>query len=167
MQRPATALLACLAFGLLAACDATPTPATTPAVPVAASPATVPSAAPRTGSTPACADADFDAFLARFEASADAQRAAIADPLTVSRVDLDAQPEPATVTRQVARAAVDVPVLANAATRQSEGSTLRTTTTDATRRDVVIALPDTGAQTRYVFQAQPCWTLTAMHDEST
>lgn len=176
-----------LLAALLAACDATPAPAPSaaansstavatpappagPTVPDDALPAAVTAAGhPDSGSAaPAqCPDADFDAFLKRFEASADAQRAASTDPLTMSRIDPDAQPEPAPVTRQVAKAEVKFPVLAAAATRTSEGAALRVQDTLAkTQRVVVVSRPDSGAQMRFVFDATPCWTLTAVHDES-
>lgn len=162
-----------LFVALLAACDREPTapaPASTTQAPAPAAPATA------TGSTPAdtgasaaqaCPDADFDAFLKRFESSADVQRAATADPLVMSRIDRDAEPEPAPVTRQVAKGDVEFPVLADSATRQAEGSALLVRDMLAkTERVVVVARPGTDAQVRLVFNAMPCWTLTAVHDES-
>lgn len=187
MRQVPFALGAALLAALLAACDATPAPsasaaadsitaAATPAppagptVPDDALPAAVTAAGdPDVGSASPgqCQDADFDAFLKRFEASADAQHAASADPLTMSRIDPDAQPEPAPVTREVAKAEVKFPVLAAAATRKSEGAVLRVQESLAkTHRVVEVSGPDSGAQMRFVFDAIPCWTLTAVHDES-
>lgn len=167
----------CLALALLTACDRRPAiaptdaPATQAPAPAAATPVPVADASvvPPASATPAqaCPDADFDAFLKRFESGIDAQRVATADPLTMSSIDTNAQPEPAPVTRQVPRAQVQFPVMADAAARQAEGSALRVQDTLAkTQRVVVVSRPDSGAQVRFVFDALPCWTLTAVHDDS-
>ena len=156
----------CIA-GALAACDG----ASTAALPASESPvapvvAAAPAATPQVSAVPACADADFNAFLKRFEASADAQRAATADPLAISALDPDAQPEPAPVTRQVPLADVAFPVMANAATREAEGSETRIESRGENARDVFVALPDSGAQVHYEFEMQACWTLVSVNDQS-
>lgn len=171
MRRHGSAALLWLTLALLGACDRTPAVAPAPAAetttPATAAPADGPaSAAASTPPAPACHDADFDAFLKRFEASIDAQRAATADPLAMSSIDPDAQPEPAPVTRQVPRAQVPFPVMAGAAGRRAEGSELRIEEVAKTERVVHVGLPDSGAQVRLVFDAIPCWTLTAVHDDS-
>lgn len=167
MRRHGPTALLCLALALLTACDRTPSvppPAASTDAPVRAA-APAPRAPADTAQ--ACPDADFESFLKRFESSPDAQRAATADPLAMTSIDTDAQPEPARVTRQVPRAEVEFPVMANAATRQAEGTTLRVEDTLAQReRIVVVSRPDSGAQVRLVFNTLPCWTLTAVHDDS-
>lgn len=153
---------------LLAACEGASAPPATPAR--SADPAPVAAATPpavSTARTPAaCPDTDFDAFLERFESSADAQRAASADPLTMSRIDPDAQPEPAPVATRVPRDQVPFPVLADAATRQAEGSQLRIESRGDNARDVIVALPDSGAQVHLEFEMRDCWTLVAVDDQS-
>lgn len=81
-------------------------------------------------------------------------------------VDPDAQPEPAIVTRQVPRSEVEFPVMADAATRQAEGSQLRVDARGDAEREVLVGLPDSGAQVRFAFKAMPCWTLVGVNDES-
>lgn len=161
MTRCTSAVLLCLA-SLLAACDASvaPTAADTP-------PGAAPPASPAVSVAPSrCPDADFDAFLERFAASADAQRAATADPLTMTRLDPDAQPEPAPVVTRVPRARVEFPVLADAATREAEGSQLRVESPAADAREVIVGLPDSDAQVRFGFELRDCWTLVRVDDES-
>lgn len=186
MRQVPFALGAALLAALLAACDATPAPsasaaadsinaAATPAppagptVPDDALPAAVTAAGdPDVGSASPgqCQDADFDAFLKRFEASADAQRAATSDPLTMSRIDPDAQPEPAPVSRTVPLVDVEFPVLIGAAARKAEGAVLSVESVAMRQRVVHVGQPDTDAQMRLVFDAIPCWTLTAVHDDA-
>lgn len=156
-----------LLLGLLtAACDGASAPrviSTQASAAVAAVPAT---AAPKAAAQAACPDADFDAFLERFESSADVQRAATVDPLPMTRIDPDAQPEPATVTARVPRDQVTFPLLADVATRQAEGTQLRIESRGDNARDVIVALPDSGAQVRLGFEMRDCWTLVAVDDQS-
>lgn len=158
---------------MLAACDGASAPPASPAqapAPVVATPAPVPAAsapvAPTAGAPATCPDTDFDAFLKRFESSADAQRAASVDPLPMTRIDPDAQPEPAPVTTRVPRDQVPFPVLADAATRQAEGSQLRIESRGDNARDVIVALPDSGAQVHLEFEMHDCWTLVSVDDQS-
>lgn len=153
---------------LLAACDGADAPPVAPPSPADPAPiaaATAP-AAPKATAQATCPDTDFDAFLAHFESSADAQRAASADPLAMTRIDPDAQPEPAPATTHVPRDQVPFPVLADAATRQTEGSRLRIESRGDNVRDVIVALPDSGAQVHLKFEMRDCWTLVAVDDQS-
>lgn len=159
----AAARPALLAFALtLAACK----PAAAPAAPEASTPAAPQSSAAASAQTAACPDADFTAFLKRFEASADAQRGATADPLTMESVDAEAMPEPRRVTRQVALADVTFPVMPERAMRQAEGLQETLTEPSPTERVVKHAVPDSGVQVRYDFQASPCWKLVRVSDDT-
>jgi hypothetical protein len=151
----------------LAACTPAPAPsdsqaaAGTPA-PARTAPPTVAGPAPAT----TCPDADFAAFLKRFERSADVQRASTADPLTMESIDGDAQPEPAPVTRQVPLAEVPFPVMTDAYQRQTEGLIETIEEPGADRREVTHAVPDTDAQVRFAFRADPCWKLTRISSDT-
>lgn len=164
---PRTASLALLL--VLAACKPT-TPDTqagpgAPA-PVAPTPAAQPAAEPPAQPAPACPDVDFAAFLQRFEGSVDVQRASTADPLTMESIDPEAEPEPATVSRDVPLAEVEFPVVVDAAQRQAEGSQQTVTELGADAREVKIAIPDTDAQIRFEFRADPCWKLVKVSNDS-
>jgi hypothetical protein len=166
MKHRAGAALLGLIFAL-AGCGRASTPMPAPARPAPASATALATApAPQATAPEACPDTDFDAFLKRFETSADAQRAASADPLTMTRIDPDAQPEPAAVTRHVPRAQVRFPVLPDAATRRAQGLELRVSPGGGNARDVVVGLPDSGAQVRLAFELRDCWTLVRVDDES-
>lgn len=161
------------AASLLALALAACRPGAAPAPHDAAVPAPAPDAAAGPASAPApepvadaCPDADFDAFLARFSASADAQRAATADPLAMVSIDGNAQPEPAPVTREVPLAEVRFPVLVDAAQQRAEGLAQSVTVLAPDRRELRLALPDSGVQTRLEFQAAPCWTLVKVSDDT-
>jgi hypothetical protein len=168
MKRFALVLPFCLA-GLLAACGPSGSEPAAPAsaqVEATSAPVAVERAQAEPSAPPACQEVDFEAFLARFESSADVQRASTADPLRMTRIDADAQPEPAPSTTNVPVAEVAFPVMPDAATRAAEGSTLRVESRGAAAREVHIGLPDTGAQVRYEFSATPCWTLVHVDDQS-
>ena len=154
----ALALAACKPSAPVSTDAAAPAP---PTDAVAAAPAATPAAA-----TAQCPDADFDAFLARFSESADAQRAATADPLTMVSIDPNAQPEPAPVTRQTPLAEVTFPVMGSAAQRKAEGLEQSVTELAPDRREVRVNVPDSGVQSRFEFQAAPCWKLVKVSDDT-
>lgn len=159
----AAARPALLAFLLtLAACK----PAAAPAAPEGA--ASPQPQAPAAASTPtaACPDTDFAAFLQRFASSADTQRAATANPLTMESVDAEAMPEPRRVTKQVPLAEVTFPVMPAPAQREAEGLQETITEASATDRMVKHAVPDSGVQVRYEFHAAPCWQLVRVSDDT-
>lgn len=150
----------------LAAC----TPAHAPADAQAAAGTPAPAkTAPPTAVEPApattCPDADFAAFLKRFERSADVQRAATADPLTMESIDADTTPEPRRVTRQVPLADVEFPILFDSTRRETEGLQETVTQLGPAEQEVTHGIPDSDAQVRFSFQAQPCWTLVRVSND--
>jgi hypothetical protein len=124
----------------------TPTPAATPAA-------------------PACPDADFDSFLKRFSADIAVQERATADPLTMIRLDPDAQPEPKPVSREVPLAQVELPVIPNLDAARSGGREV-VVSENADGRQVRVRTEDTGDQQVYHFTQRPCWTLVKVDDQS-
>ncbi len=141
------------------------TQAAAPADPQAAAPAP-PAATPSEPATPAsCPDADFAAFLKRFEGSAQAQRTATADPLTMESINSDATPEPRRVTRQIPLADVEFPILFDSTRREAEGLQETVTELGPAEREVTHGIPDSDAQVRFNFQAQPCWTLVRVSND--
>lgn len=113
-----------------------------------------------------CPEEDFTAFLERFVGSPQVQRASSTDPLIMELVDADAQPEPATVSRDVPLLEVEFPVMASMAEQQAQGLQRLTNAPDAESREVTIRVPDSGVQMRYRFEARPCWTLVRVSDDT-
>ncbi|MCP3044491.1 hypothetical protein [Xanthomonas euvesicatoria] len=130
--------------------------------PAASTPATA-SATPAQPTT--CPTADFSAFLKGFSADIAAQEKATADPLTMIRIDPDAQPEPAPVTREVALADIKWPVIPNLDVARSAGREV-VVSENAGGRQVLVRTPDSGDQQVYHFAQRPCWTLVKVDDQS-
>lgn len=129
-----------------------------------ASPAPAPAAVPAPA-TPACPDADFDSFLKRFSADIAVQEKATADPLTMIRLDPDAQPEPKPVTSAVPLHDVEWPVVPNLEAARNGGREV-TVSEEADGRRVLVRTADTGDQQVYHFAQRPCWTLVKVDDQS-
>ncbi|KUF32154.1 hypothetical protein AO826_05975 [Xanthomonas phaseoli pv. manihotis] len=81
------------------------------------------------------------------------------------RIDPDAQPEPAPITRQVALADVQWPVIPNLDVARSTGREV-VVSEDADGRQVLVRTPDSGDQQVYHFAQRPCWTLVKVDDQS-
>ena len=164
MQALGTPLLLAGLIGL-SACKPAANPATDqpPADQPAQATATTPAA--QTPET-TCPDADFAAFLKRFEGSVAVQRTSTADPLTMESIDGDAEPEPAQVTKQVPLAEVEFPVLFGPDKRAAEGLQETVTELGPSQREVRHAVPDSGVQVRFTFSADPCWRLVKVSDDT-
>lgn len=161
-----SAAIALAALLALSACTNTataPAPAESVARPAPSTPPTKANPAPDARE---CPDADFALFLQRFENSVDVQRASTADPLTMERIDADAEPEPARVSRQVPLAQAPFPVMRTAMQRTAEGLQETIEEHGPNEREVKHAMPDSGVQVRFLFRAEPCWTLVRVSDDT-
>lgn len=114
---------------------------------------------------PRCPDADFDSFLQRFSADIAVQEKATANPLTMIRIDPDAQPEPAPVSREVPLAEVEWPVIPTL-DEARRGSREVVVSENADGRQVLVRKADTSDQQVYHFAQRPCWTLVKVDDQS-
>lgn len=163
MRRPAASSAVFPLLLVLAACR----PATSPAqggIPEAESkPATPARIAAEPKAT--CPDTDFAAFLKRFESSVEVQRASTADPLAMDSIDSDALPEPKRITRQVPLADVEFPVLYGPSQREAEGLQETVTELGPSEREVTHGIPDSDAQVRFNFRADPCWKLVRVSND--
>lgn len=122
-------------------------------------------ATPNPASAQNCSDADFDAFIKRFSADITVQKKATADPLSVSRIDPEAQPEPQIVVRDLPLTEVKWPVLPNLdAARKSGREVVISESTDGYQ--VLVRTPDTGDQQVYQFAQRPCWVLVKVEDQA-
>jgi len=130
---------------------------------VASRPST--SAAAPVAAAPRCPDADFDSFLKRFSADITVQEKATANPLTMIRLDPDAQPEPKQVNREVPLSGVEWPVIPHLDAARGGGLEV-VVSKNAAGRQVLVRTADTGDQRIYHFVQRPCWTLVKVDDQS-
>ncbi len=119
-----------------------------------------------TAAAASCPDADFDAFLARFSRDIAVQEKATADPLSQSRVDSEAQPEPRPVVTQVPLADVQWPVIPNLEAAKNGGREVTISEQPDGGREVLVRTPDSDDQQTYVFAKRPCWTLVRTTDDT-
>lgn len=113
----------------------------------------------------ACADA-FDTFVEQFGREPDFQKTTTADPLTVERYDITAEPEPRRVAEQVALDEVAWPVMPRLDMLAAQGRTHDIRVAADGRTEVQIRSPDTSDQQTYVFERTPCWQLQRIFDAS-
>lgn len=166
---------------LLAGCKpnaAEPAAPTEPAPPTAVSPAattgtaaagtadTAPPVAVAADAQASCPYPDFDTFLPHFGAEIALQEKATADPLTSEYVDVNADPEPAQVVKQIPLAEVTWPVMPNPASPGSKAREITHTTQPDGSIKVQFRTPNTSDQQSYYFAQKPCWQLVRKVDES-
>jgi hypothetical protein len=149
---PALALIVALAAGSVSAAASPPA-------------AAAPASDPATRAAPACAKVDFTQFLDRFSAEIALQERATADPLTMTHLDADAAPEPAPVSRTLALADVEWPVIPDLRIARRGGREVQVSGSGA-EREVRVRTPDTGDQQVYRFARRPCWTLIEVDDQA-
>lgn len=134
-------------------------PRTTPLILVLALSAPAPIAAARATEPSGCQETTFTAFLSRFAGDASVQRASTVDPLVMDSLDSEALPEPRKVSKQMSLTEVEFPVLFDAGRRNAEGLQETVTELGPTEREVTHGVPDSDAQMRFRFRADPCWKL--------
>ncbi len=150
----------------LPGCKPAAAPANTQASAAPPAAASATPAAPATSTpAPTCPDADFTAFLSRFQGDVEVQRTSTADPLTMESIDADAMPEPRRVSKQVPLAEIEFPVVFDVDKRNSEGLQETVTELGPSEREVTHGLPDSDAQIRFNFRAVPCWKLVRVSND--
>ncbi len=174
--RPMTLLALSLSL-LLVGCkpNAAEPAAPTDTVPAAVTPVATTGSAPadKAPAEPVAADAqtscpyaDFETFLPHFGAEIALQEKATADPLTSEYVDVNADPEPAQVVKQIPLAEVTWPVMPNPASPGSKAREITHTTQPDGSIKVQFRTPNTSDQQSYYFAQKPCWQLVRKVDES-
>lgn len=113
-----------------------------------------------------CPDADFDTFIARFSRDIAVQEKSTADPLSQSRIDSEAQPEPEAVTTSVPLADVEWPVIPNLEAARNGGREVIISDEPDGNRKVLVRTPDSDDQQTYIFAEKPCWTLVRTTDDT-
>ncbi len=113
-----------------------------------------------------CPEPEFKAFLARFSRDVAFQEKSVASPLETSFVDVNAEPEPKTVTKKVALKDLEWPVMTDIQTLSKTGREMKISDEPDGVKKVRIRKADTGDQQSYYFAQKPCWKLIKMFDES-
>ena len=118
-------------------------------------------------SSASCPDRDFTGFLTTFAEQPAAQRRFTRDPLEYIVVE-DGTDGPAPVERRVSPDSVPEPLFLSAAARTRAGLEMRVDSTQATRRVVVLAKPDTDYRLDFTFERvrNGCWQLTRYENAS-
>lgn len=114
-----------------------------------------------------CPAPQFDGFLAKFVNDISIQRRYVTDPLRMDSVDPNADPEPAPVSKTVAKADVHFPVIPSQAKQHADGLVAKRS--QGEQGDIVVQLskPDTDYQMSFYFKpADGCWMLYRTDDES-
>lgn len=116
--------------------------------------------------TTTCPAPTFDGFFKRFADDVALQKIYVTDPLQSDSIDPNAEPEPATVTKSVAKASLSYPLMPDTAT-QTTNKLVVTTHHDASDISVQITKPDTDDQRVFHFRpTDGCWTLYRVEDQS-
>lgn len=87
-------------------------------------------------------------------------------PLTVQRIDAQADPEPRPVVNVLDRGQARFPVIPARAERAKEGPELRLTAASASRAVATLEKPDTDYRVSYVFAKESCWRQVHIEDAS-
>lgn len=124
------------------------------------------SALPRLAGAETCAYSDFDTFLQAFSADPALQQQYSADPLPMSWLDMEAEPEPAEVSEDRPHSELNWPVVVDVTTAGTD-FTAEITAPDETSRTVTVNGTDNGLSEIYHFRAAPCWTLIRVESNST
>lgn len=121
----------------------------------------------REGLGEACPSMEFPTFFDAFMERNAIQNAFTRWPLTSTSIDAEAQPEPAPVTRRIARHQARFPLLTTAQRAAQDGLELSVRELGDRRAMVAYTKPDTDYQVIYRFElAGDCWYLTSIQDDS-
>ncbi len=114
-----------------------------------------------------CARDGFIDFLLDFSRDTEVQKANTLDPLYIDTLDMEAQPEPKSVSREVPLAEVEWPVIPNVGGWLNAGREVTITPEGKSGMYVQVRTPDTGNQQEYSFTNQfGCWQLSSVKDEA-
>lgn len=168
--------IAAVAFGLLLLAGCRQTPETDPAAESGTSEAVQAPAAEQRPSTAVdratadqspCPSDEFQVFFDAFTDSMSVQKAFTRWPLASVSLDPAAQPEPAQVTRQIARHQATFPLLMTVQRAAQDGLEVSVQELGDGRTIVTYAKPDTDYQLRYRFRFNgQCWQLVGIQDDS-
>ena len=114
-----------------------------------------------------CPARDFAGFFQAFSDSPAVQRAFTAADVDFTQMDVDAQPEPREVTRNVPLASIVFPIAPTTTEQARQGLETRVTEMSNGMIRAQLNKPDTDYQLVYIFRARSdCWELYAKVDTS-
>lgn len=116
-----------------------------------------------------CVDGEIEAVFAEFAASIAVQKNLAAERVTVSELDATAEPEPAMVSRELARSELDWPLIPDTkALLQAGGSISYADAPEGVfpAGKLVTLRGDNGYRVELLFTKTPCWQLRAIKDDS-
>lgn len=114
----------------------------------------------------ACPSTDFDGFLDAFLVDTEVQKAFTSSPVESQAVDPTAEPEPAIVTKKIAAADLQFPLIPNMQEQAAQGLSLRQSVLDDGSIKVTVGKADTDQQQSYYFKKGACWQLFRIRNES-
>lgn len=112
----------------------------------------------------ACHQGPLDSFFKDFAADIAVQEAVTPESVSLSQLDHEADPEPRAVTRDIARAELEWPLVPNQTMFERAGGSVRFETLP--EGEAVTLSGDSGYLMTLVFAQTPCWQLKAIVDES-
>ena len=112
-----------------------------------------------------CAEAEFDAFLARFSEDAEFQRRHVQFPLAKLMNEDHGSKGPELVETRIEAWPATGALYLNADTRKAHGLEVTVASTERGRR-VKLEKPDTDYLIYYFFEQRPCWTLVRIENYS-
>ncbi len=111
-----------------------------------------------------CPSKELKAFVDAFAEDEALQRAFTANVVQAAYVDWKAEPEPAQVSKSLARESLTFPVMPNSMQQKKEGLAYREISNDGSKAKIALGLPDTDAQIKYSFEYSDCWRLVSIVD---
>ena len=94
------------------------------------------------------------------------QKTQIVLPLQSEAVDPNAEPEPRPVTKMLAEADLQFPLMPSSQQQAKDGLQLSTVATDSVHMEVKLVKPDTDYQLMFFFQNDGCWKLYRIRNDS-
>ncbi|MGC0054487.1 hypothetical protein ACNSPG_15740 [Brucella pituitosa] len=117
-------------------------------------------------STPNCKVQEIENFVKNFSHDIAIQEASTAKTVIFESMDMEADPEPKKVSRQVPLADVEWPVMPDVETLAGRKRLAEYKDGENGNKIVVIKGTDNGEYMEFEFAKQPCWTLVRVSDES-
>ena len=115
---------------------------------------------------PACPSQDFSEFLKVFSENIVIQRAFTKYPLKKWQLDLDSDPEPKPVLRNLRSSQISFPVIPGESERNLKSLTFRIEKIESKKAKLLLMKADTDYQISYFFSKNSCWNLDRIEDWS-
>ncbi|MBI5121272.1 MAG: hypothetical protein HZA67_09715 [Rhodospirillales bacterium] len=114
----------------------------------------------------ACPATDFTKFLSAFANDTKVQHAFTKYPLKELQLDIDAEPEPKPIVRNLERHQIQFPVFPLQEERIKQLLKIRINNISARKANTTLFKPNTGYKVNYFFTKNTCWRLDRVEDWS-